>query len=127
MAFFNGSDSNRRDFLKFSALGLVLAPIVAKSADVKAPAGCTAVVAENDPMAKALGLVSNVKKVDKVKYGQKYKVGQLCGNCMFFKSTKEGDARNADVAPCDPIFQKKCVNGGGWCGSWAPDPKHFKA
>jgi hypothetical protein len=113
---------NRRSFLKITGLALLATQLVKPKAFAQAPACAAGNASETDPQAKALGFVTDVKKVDKVKYKDKYKPGQLCANCMFFKGTAKGEDRKKENAPCDPILLKKCVPGMGWCGSHTPDP-----
>ena len=69
----------------------------------------------NDPMAKALGYVTDTSKVDGKAYPT-HKGDQKCNNCVQFKGAA-GDARGG----CN-IFAGKSVAAAGWCRSWAKKP-----
>ena len=71
----------------------------------------------------------NEKKVKKLKYienavlsdHKKYKKGQACGNCTFYKYKKEVGG----YAPCSQL-QNKYVNKCGWCKQYAKKSKLWK-
>jgi hypothetical protein len=69
----------------------------------------------SDPTAKALGFMSDAKKVDATA-NPTYKPGQMCGTCAQFQG-KAGDATGG----CN-IFVGHSVPRGGWCKVWAQKP-----
>ncbi|MDP9084554.1 MAG: high-potential iron-sulfur protein [Pseudomonadota bacterium] len=69
----------------------------------------------SDPTAKALGFVTDSRKVDPVP-NPTYKPTQKCGNCAQFQG-KPADA----TAGCN-IFAGKSVPAAGWCKVWAQKP-----
>lgn len=99
--------TSRRTFL-MKVLPAAGALAVLGSKAMAAPATAT----EADPQAKALGYVTDVKKVDKAKF-PKYAAGQLCNNCQFYQG-KPTDAS----APC-PMLGGKLVASKGWCNVYA--------
>jgi hypothetical protein len=64
----------------------------------------------SSPMAKGLAYYPNASDG---KTHQKYKQGNLCGNCKFYDATKEEQAH----APCS-LIGKKYVASCGWCQSY---------
>jgi len=69
----------------------------------------------NDPMAKALGYVTDATKVNAAA-NPTYKAGQKCTTCAQYTG-KAGDATGG----CN-IFPGHSVTAGGWCKSWAAKP-----
>jgi len=103
---------NRRNFLKLgvtaggSALALSAIPINLIAGDD---------VAEDEPLAQAMGYVADASKVDTAKFPKRAGdagAKQFCNNCALFA----GEA-DADTAPCS-IFQNRPVKGAGWCNAW---------
>lgn len=98
----------RRQLLKLSsALGLI--PLINISA-IQANEG---EVSEEEPLAKGLNYV---KEADKASDHPKYVKGNICENCMFFKTENNGCA----------LFGNRKVERKGWCLSWAPQPSATK-
>lgn len=103
---------DRRQFLKLgvraggSVLALGVIPIQLVAQDK---------VAETEPLAQAMGYVTDASRVDTAKFPKRTgEAGarQFCHNCALFA----GDA-NAEYAPCS-IFQNRLVAGSGWCNAW---------
>ena len=72
-------------------------------------------VAEDEPLALAMGYKLEVSAVDTVKFPKRAgDVGatQFCYNCALYA----GEA-DAEFAPCS-IFQNRLVAGKGWCNAW---------
>ena len=69
----------------------------------------------NDPMAKALGYVTDGSKVNAAA-NPTFKASQKCSNCAQYTG-KAGDAAGG----CN-IFPGHSVAAGGWCKSWAQKP-----
>ena len=71
----------------------------------------------DDPTAKALGYVEDVKNIDKANpVNARYEEGQTCANCIQL----QGEA-GAAWRPCN-LFPGKLVAAGGWCSVWAKKP-----
>jgi hypothetical protein len=103
---------NRRNFLKLgmsaggSAIALSAIPINLVAADE---------VAEEEPLAQAMGYVIDATKVDTAKFPKRAGdagAKQFCNNCALYA----GEA-DAETAPCS-IFQNRPVRGAGWCNAW---------
>ena len=103
---------NRRDFLKLGAkagggaLALSAIPIHL-IADEE--------VAEDEPLAQAMGYVKDAADVDTAKFPKRSgEAGatQFCNNCALYAGEAE-----AELAPCS-IFQNRPVRGAGWCNAW---------
>lgn len=103
---------DRRNFLKFGmqAGGGLLAfsaiPIQLVAQDA---------VAESEPLAQAMGYVTDATKADTAKFPKRAgEAGakQFCNNCALYA----GEADSAS-APCS-IFQNRPVAGAGWCNAW---------
>ena len=73
-------------------------------------------VAESDPLAKSLGYVEDVKRVDP-KSNPTFKPGAHCANCLQLQG-KPGDAWR----PCN-LFAGRLVSSNGWCRVWVQNPK----
>ena len=98
---------SRRSLLRSVAAGATLAGAAALRPRT-AGAADGPLISEDDPTAKA------VKYVDDVKKAQGAKPGSTCANCALYQG-KEG----AKSGPCQ-IFPGKSVTAAGWCSSWAP-------
>ena len=103
---------NRRNFLKIgigaggSAIALSAIPINLVAADE---------VAEEEPLAQAMGYAMDATKVDTAKFPKRAgEAGakQFCNNCALYA----GEA-DSETAPCS-IFQNRPVRGAGWCNAW---------
>lgn len=103
---------NRRDFLKLGAkagggaLALSAIPVRLIAGDE---------VAEDEPLAQAMGYVVDATTVDTAKFPKRSGeegAKQFCNNCALFA----GEA-DAELAPCS-IFQNRPVRGLGWCNAW---------
>lgn len=99
--------TNRRQFMKVSVAS-VAALATAKVAYAQP------MLEESNAQAKALGYVSDFKKVDTAKF-PKYKEGQLCSNCQLY-------AAKSDTAGTCTAFPGKLVAGEGWCNLWVKKP-----
>jgi hypothetical protein len=66
----------------------------------------------NDPAARALGFVTDAKKVDAAA-NPTFKAPQNCASCAQYQGKATEPA-----APCN-IFAGKTVPGTGWCKVWA--------
>jgi High potential iron-sulfur protein len=74
-------------------------------------------VPADDPTAKALYYLEDVKKIDKANpMAARYEEGQHCGNCVQLQG-EEG----AEWRPCN-LFPGKLVAVGGWCSAWSKKP-----
>ena len=108
---------NRRNFLKLGfkagggALALSAIPITLVAGDE---------VAEDEPLAQAMGYVKDANDVDTTKFPKRAGeegAKQFCYNCALYAGEPD-----AELAPCS-IFQNRPVRGAGWCnapGSEAP-------
>lgn len=103
---------NRRNFLKLGvkasggALALTAIPIHLTAADE---------VAENEPLAQAMGYKVDASAVDTAKFPKRAGeegAKQFCHNCALYAGTAD-DA----LAPCS-IFQNRLVRAEGWCNAW---------
>lgn len=103
---------DRRNFLKLGikggggALALSAIPISLMASDE---------VAEDEPLAQAMGYVVDAASVDTTKFPKRAGeegAKQFCYNCALFA----GEA-DAETAPCS-IFQNRMVRGKGWCNAW---------
>jgi len=103
---------NRRGFLKMglkaggSVLALSAIPIHLQAQDK---------VAEDEPLAQAMGYVLDAGQTDTAKFPKRAGeagASQFCDNCALFS----GEV-GAEFAPCS-IFQNRLVAGKGWCNAW---------
>lgn len=100
------SAMSRRSLLRSVAAGALASVAALRPGTAAAADG--PLIGENDPAAKA------VKYVDDVKRAQGAKPGNTCANCALYQG-KDG----AKSGPCQ-IFPGKSVTAVGWCSSWAP-------
>lgn len=117
------SHSSRREFIQRSlltafALGtLSLRSAPARAADAAKPP----LVAESDPVAKALGYHVDANKVDTKKWTKRAGPdgkSQHCSNCLLFNS---GKVTTDATGPCS-LFPGKHVAAKAWCNSWTKNP-----
>jgi len=101
-------DISRRQLLRAAAGAGFAAFAASRSALAQ---GAAQPVSASDPLAKALGFVTDAAQVDRAKYPT-YKPGQQCAKCRFFQG-----AAGAKQGPCQ-IFGGKLVEAGGWCSSF---------
>ena len=103
---------NRRNFLKLGvkagggALALSAIPIRLVAADV---------VAEDEPLAQAMGYAADASTVDTTKFPKRAGdegAKQFCYNCALYAGSADDE-----MAPCS-IFQNRLVRGAGWCNAW---------
>lgn len=97
----------------FSLGSLAAGLAAALSSPPSRGASASPAVDPNDPAAKALGFVTDAKKVDAAA-NPTFKAAQTCASCAQY----QGKATDAS-APCN-IFGGKAVPAGGWCKVWAP-------
>jgi len=76
------------------------------------PAASPAKLDEKDSTAKALGYVSDAKRVDP-KANPTYQAGASCSTCSWYQG-KPGDPAGG---PCT-FFPGKNVDANGWCRMW---------
>lgn len=119
------SNNSRREFLKFSGLGLIgaaaLGTLSLRSLPADAQAAKLPLVTEADPMAKSLGYNPDATKVDIKKWAKRAPPAgkeQFCRTCILFNG---GKATTEKEAPC-ALFAGKAVLANGWCNSWAKNP-----
>ena len=74
--------------------------------------GDTAMLAETDAQAVALGYKADATRVDKQKYPN-YAAGQHCGVCAIYQG------KPADKSGVCPLYAGKQVAGAGWCSAWS--------
>ena len=108
------SKLSRRRFLRNAAVAFPIGVVVLEST---ASAQEIPHVALDDPTAKALLYVEDVKNIDKTNaLNAKYEEGQSCANCIQL----QGEA-GAAWRPCN-LFPGKLVAAAGWCTVWAKKP-----
>ena len=96
------SNPHRRTLLKSLMYGALATSVIT----TESKAANEPLVSEDDPTAKALHYVSDVKKSKDAKPGSK------CATCALYT----GD-RKAAQGTCS-IFPGKQVKTGGWCSAW---------
>ena len=72
-------------------------------------------VAESEPLAQAMGYVTDASKVDTAKFPKRAGeagANQFCDNCALYSGET-----GSPSAPCS-IFQNRLVSGKGWCNAW---------
>ena len=122
------TDSNRRNFIKISAIGLAIAPLtnLLTSTAVQAQARGkrdvpdeASALSEDDQQAKALHYTENAATA---KAGKR-KGDQFCHNCQLYSGQAD-----AEWGPC-AIFSYRTnpqsnrsfvVSAQGWCQGWGP-------
>lgn len=77
-------------------------------------------VAETDPMAKALKYMHDGAKAKRDKRGDTEGKDQHCSNCQMY--TKQGKVDGKEVGKCIMI-QAGSVAAVGWCNSWSKKAK----
>jgi High potential iron-sulfur protein len=104
---------SRRDLVKNLAIaaGVLATAKVGSSRAAAAPVHLD----EKDPMAVALGYVSDAKKVDPKKVPN-YKAGSACSNCLQLQGKAPDPFR-----PCN-LFPGKLVDSNGWCKAYVKKP-----
>ena len=104
---------DRRGFLK---LGIQTGGgMLALSAIPLQLAAAEEAVKESEPLAQAMGYVTDATKVDTAKFPKRAGeagANQFCHTCALYS----GDADSA-TGPCS-IFQNRLVNANGWCNAW---------
>ncbi|MCC7440390.1 MAG: high-potential iron-sulfur protein [Bdellovibrionales bacterium] len=119
----------RRGFMKAALVAMVVVPAAALleackkdeggaggSASEAPPAGMTAVNAETDATAKALGYHEAASTVDTAKWPKRAGeegAKQSCLNCSFYA------AANGSWGKCT-LIPSGVVAAAGWCNSWSP-------
>lgn len=105
----------RRRFLRNAAVAFPVGVVVLEGT---ATAQEVPHVALDDPTAKALAYVEDVKNIDKtaIPGHARYEEGQTCTNCLQL----QGEA-GAAWRPCN-LFPGKLVAAAGWCSVWAKKP-----
>ena len=119
--------SNRRSFLKLAIAGIALAPL-ARVADVFAAMPKTKKIADkmiDAKTTKRLKYVAQASEAKKLKAAKnksykKFKDGSNCGNCKFYKKSKEEGWGKCSMAG------NKYVAADGWCKSYRADKKKMK-
>jgi High potential iron-sulfur protein len=105
---------NRRVFMMQVVAGsttLASGAVLAQATKPAAAPAASALLAENDAQAVALGYKADATKVDTKKF-PKYAASQVCSNCQLY-SGKDKEA----AGPCG-IFPGKQVAAKGWCSAW---------
>ena len=103
----------RREFLKFGlkagggaiALGSIPMVLLADGDNV----------AEDEPLAQAMGYVLDASTTDTEKFPKRAGdagASQFCNNCALYAG-----AESDEYAACS-IFQNRMVAGAGWCNAW---------
>ena len=121
--------NTRRSFLKLAIAGFALAPI-ARVADVIAAAAIPKTKKIKDKLidaktTKRLKYVAEASEAKKLKAAgdkkyKKFKDGSNCGNCKFYKKSKEEGWGKCSMAG------NKYVSANGWCKSYRADKKKMK-
>ncbi|MFT7528856.1 MAG: hypothetical protein ACI9LY_004022 [Arenicella sp.] len=101
-------DLDRRKFGKIAAFSIAAIPLLvnAQPEDKK--------LAEDDPMAVALGYKENSTEVDSQKYSN-HADAQLCSGCSLYVASDDAWGGCA-------IFPGKLVAANGWCTAYAAKP-----
>ena len=124
---------NRRSFIRFTGVALGTLPFLnlrkaianqgnkddKKICPAEAPEGVKAkkIADPESKSAKRLKYITDAT----VSEHKKYKKGDACGNCKFYKMKKE----KGGYAPCS-MFANKYVTKCGWCKSYKKDKKLYK-
>lgn len=104
-------DPSRRDFVRRSLVGTVLAPFAglwgesraAQTGAVELP-----LLSPDDPAAQKVKYTEDASKAKAASKDNK------CANCALYEGTY-----NSTQGPCQ-IFPGKHVKAAGWCSSWTP-------
>ena len=96
------SQISRRSLLKKGLFGLAALPLGMGVLTSQSFAAGLPELSEDHPQAKALKYVSDATKAAD---NAKYKAGQVCDNCMFWKPANNGCA----------LFPQNSVAANGWC------------
>lgn len=99
---------DRRTFVKVTASSLAAIPLIVNAQDESNR------LAEDDPMAVALGYKEVSSEVDGQKYAN-HDDKQLCSGCSLYVDGADG------WGPC-AIFPGKVVAADGWCTAYAAKP-----
>ncbi|MBM5812193.1 MAG: High potential iron-sulfur protein [Gammaproteobacteria bacterium] len=108
----NDSLISRRRLLQSALTGLAAVPAAALVA--REAAAAPVLISEDDPAAKALAYLHDVKKVDAAA-NPTYKKGQICANCIQYTAGAGGEGT------CN-MFPGKLVKAQGWCKVWVQKP-----
>jgi len=103
---------DRRNFLK---LGITTGGGVLALSAIPVQLLAQDAVSESEPLAQAMGYVTDASKVDTTKFPKRAGeagANQFCHNCALYAG--EPDSASA---PCS-IFQNRLVQGNGWCNAW---------
>lgn len=95
---------NRRNFISFMGVTCLILSVDRVLAQ-------SAMVAETDSQAAALGYKADAHNVDKKKF-PRYVDGQKCMGCALYQS-----AGSKNAGPCS-LFPGKQVAAKGWCNAW---------
>jgi hypothetical protein len=106
---------SRRDLMKSALLASSLVPALGLIGNDSRAAALTP-LDPSDPMAKALGFVTDAAKVNAAT-SPTYKAGQRCATCAQYQG------KPADASAGCTIFAGHSVPAGGWCMVWAQRPK----
>lgn len=124
----NSTFVSRRSFLKRGLICVSAASVVATYAGVGPVAraqGEPKALSTDDPVAKAMGYVTDSSKADPAelaKKGQPDASKQNCSTCVLFKDGgKTISGAEGQFGTC-ALFQNGLVNSKGWCKSWAINP-----
>jgi len=124
----NSALVSRRSFLRRGLICVSAASVVATYAGVGQLAyaqGELKALSADDPMAKALGYITDSSKADPAelaKKGQPDASKQNCSTCVLFKDGgKSISGVDGQFGTC-ALFQSGLVNSKGWCKSWALNP-----
>lgn len=103
---------DRRSFIK---LGLQTGGGVLALSAIPMQLTAQDMVSESEPLAQAMGYVTDATKVDTTKFPKRAGeagANQFCYTCALYA----GEA-DSESAPCS-IFQNRLVAGKGWCNAW---------
>lgn len=111
-------NTSRRNFFKKALAAVAFVPVMgeafAKACTAGAAPAGKKIVGVADKAAKRLKYVLDAT----TSKHKKYKTGQFCGNCKFYKLKKEATGH----APCS-MMANKYVSSCGWCKSYRLDKK----
>ena len=118
--------SNRRQFFKYGLMMVAAVPAIKvgtafsayKCPNVKKISDEKVLKKLIDPSGKTAKRLNFVANAPDAKDHKKYKAGQICGNCKFYRVKKEAE----EHAPCSMVANKY-VPACGWCKSYKVDKK----